>query len=226
MMTVMTRALLCTATAATIILGLVGQASANQIPPEQLASLGWALSANSGSVDASGGGTSSPSAIDVYAGCSATPATPTDPNSKVWHFDFGAGHSQSYYTSNPPPAGHYAGDASYPYDNPNAITQVITGWSKPLAALAAWNHSGSIHSDYSATGTVTVTVSAPATIAFGATMLDGAGRRFIVANHTFTAAGSANLAIVAQAPGATSNDPVGTTFTGELGFNVELSTNG
>src|SRR6185437_13559371 len=92
--------------------------------------------------------------------------------------------------------------------------------------LAAWNHSGSIHSDYSATGTVTVTVSAPGTIAFGATMLDGAGRRFIVANHTFTAAGSANLAIVAQAPGAASNDPVGTTFTGELGFNVELSTNG
>lgn len=189
-------------------------AYANEVPLEQLAGLGWTMSPRSGSV--SGG---SPATIAVYAGCPVPPtASGSYSTSKAWYFDFGAGHTPAFYASNPPPAGHYAGDASFPYDNPNAISTPTTGWTTALAALAVWNHGGSIHSDFSATGTLTVTVTAATTIAFGATMLDTAGRRFIIANHTFAGAGSANLSLVAQAPGAASNDPSTMTFTEETGF--------
>src|SRR6185312_12045932 len=78
-----------------------GLARANEIPPTQLASLGWAMSASSGAVSSGGGagpGGGISGALAVYAGCTAPPAAPDSyPSSKDWYFDVANGHPPAYY---------------------------------------------------------------------------------------------------------------------------------
>src|SRR6185312_7214854 len=126
-----------------------GLARANEIPPTQLASLGWAMSASSGAVSSGGGagpGGGLSGALAVYAGCTAPPAAPDSYlSSKDWYFDVANGHPPAYYANLAVPQAQW-GDVNHPFDNPNAI------WGQ--------NNIGGVQTDWPGWGSYTYPVAA------------------------------------------------------------------